>query len=396
MTQFASDSFTGTDGAELHAYAASWIKQSGVTGDNQLISNRVRASTTTSAAYYYNTAPAGADYSASVDVYVASVSGSGTRTIGPCVRMDPAASTEYHTRITDGSGSFTLDLYKFVSGAATLLGNASITCTAGNTYNVKIEAIGTTINAYFNGAGSPTVTATDSSITAAGYAGIRGFNANAPGDSIGLHIDNFSADQTGGGTSVAPGVGSVAITGFAPTISQTAGFTLTPGVGSVALTGYVPTLVQTANQAIAVVVGSIAIAGFAPVVSQTGTDAGWLGGAGHKRKKWPEPQQTAEQVRQQRMELGIVEPDGTPAMAPAARKIISQTAQKVLAPEISAAQAQATLRKEMERRQIAFRQEHANLLLRQRDEMRSRSIVYAAALRRQRQEDDEIAAHLLL
>lgn len=66
------------------------------------------------------------------------------------------------------------------------------------------------------------------------------------------------------GTNVAPGVGSLTITGYAPSIAQPQ--TAAPGAGSLALTGYAPSVVQ--NTQVAPGVGSVSIAGFAPTVKQ--------------------------------------------------------------------------------------------------------------------------------
>lgn len=66
---------------------------------------------------------------------------------------------------------------------------------------------------------------------------------------------------------VAPGAGSIALTGYAPSVTQP--HAVAPGVGSLAITGYAPTLAQTANQAVAPGVGSLALTGYAPSVAQS-------------------------------------------------------------------------------------------------------------------------------
>jgi len=67
---------------------------------------------------------------------------------------------------------------------------------------------------------------------------------------------------------VNPAVGSLAITGYAPTVTQNVDFPVNPGVGTIAITGYAPTVSQTANQSILPAVGNVAITGYAPAVSQ--------------------------------------------------------------------------------------------------------------------------------
>lgn len=67
-------------------------------------------------------------------------------------------------------------------------------------------------------------------------------------------------------TPVSPGAGSIAITGYAPTVDQS--HSANPGVGSIQITGYAPTVAQSAHQSILPGVGSIAITGYAPTVTQ--------------------------------------------------------------------------------------------------------------------------------
>lgn len=69
-------------------------------------------------------------------------------------------------------------------------------------------------------------------------------------------------------TPINPGVGSITITGYAPTIAQGANQSILPAVGSLTIMGYAPTLAQTANQSVLPSAGSLAITGYAPSVSQ--------------------------------------------------------------------------------------------------------------------------------
>lgn len=114
------------------------------------------------------------------------------------------------------------------------------------------------------------------------------FTISGGGSDCAVAIDVFKA-SAGGGTSLTPGVGSVAFSGFAPTIAQPHGVapavgavTLTgfaptiaqphavaPGVGAVTFTGFAPAIAQTANQAIAPSVGAVTLTGFAPTLAQT-------------------------------------------------------------------------------------------------------------------------------
>lgn len=68
---------------------------------------------------------------------------------------------------------------------------------------------------------------------------------------------------------VNPGVGSLVITGYAPTVTQNVDVPVNPGVGTIAITGYAPTVAQSANQSITPDAGNITITGYAPSVDQS-------------------------------------------------------------------------------------------------------------------------------
>jgi len=72
---------------------------------------------------------------------------------------------------------------------------------------------------------------------------------------------------------VNPGVGSLTITGYAPTVTQNVDVPVNPGVGTIAITGYAPTVAQTANQSVLPATGTIAITGYSPTVSQSANQA---------------------------------------------------------------------------------------------------------------------------
>lgn len=67
-----------------------------------------------------------------------------------------------------------------------------------------------------------------------------------------------------GGTSIAPGVGSIAISGYAPTIAQPK--SLAPGPGALTLTGFAPTVGQ--PHGVAPAAGTLTLTGYAPTVAQ--------------------------------------------------------------------------------------------------------------------------------
>lgn len=72
---------------------------------------------------------------------------------------------------------------------------------------------------------------------------------------------------------VNPGVGSITITGYAPTVTQNVDVPVNPGVGTIAITGYAPTVAQTENQSVSPAAGTIAITGYVPTLAQTANQA---------------------------------------------------------------------------------------------------------------------------
>jgi len=84
----------------------------------------------------------------------------------------------------------------------------------------------------------------------------------------------YSADRTLAGssdTALTPGVVALTLTGYAPTVSQTANVTLTPGVVALTLTGYAPTVTQTTGLNLVPNPASLVLTGYSPTVTQTVT-----------------------------------------------------------------------------------------------------------------------------
>ena len=80
---------------------------------------------------------------------------------------------------------------------------------------------------------------------------------------------------------VTPDVGLLAFTGYAPTLTQSANQALTPSTGTLTFTGFAPAVAQSANQALSPNVGAVVLPGYAPTVEQAGSlsltpDAGSL------------------------------------------------------------------------------------------------------------------------
>lgn len=194
MGQFARDNFTDTAGTTIQSHTpsggGSWTRHTSYSNDSVITdANQCRhgGSAGTSSAYYHSASPASADYSVSMDV--TQHGSTGTRASGPCGRMDTSANTFYHLRYED-TGSW--KLFKFNAGTATQIGNYTQTLTVDVAYTALLDMSGTSVTGKVNGS-TVIGPVTDSSISAAGKAGFRHFEAST--NTNGLYLDNFSADE---------------------------------------------------------------------------------------------------------------------------------------------------------------------------------------------------------
>lgn len=187
-TTLLNDSFTGTGGTELSVYSSSWVKHPVNNGNISIQNNRGRGGGTGPILYRNNTPPVSADYSVEADLYYAGIH-SGALSI--LARMDDTVATFYMLRVAINSSPIKLELYKFVGGVATLLaGDVIVGGSVGTTYTTKLDVKGSTIKAYLNG--SLIYNVADTSITAAGFAGLRDYAGGVT--TTGLHVDNFRVD----------------------------------------------------------------------------------------------------------------------------------------------------------------------------------------------------------
>lgn len=144
--------------------------------------------------YYNNATPPSADYYVEATIQH-NGAGASTSLTGVCGRLATGASTMYMAYYNPGTAVWLLE--KLVAGTNTQLGSYSTTLAVLTSAVVKLEMIGTAIKVFIDGV--ERISVTDSSITAAGFAGIRG-------RSVGRHLD-VTADQIGGGgggSSIAP------------------------------------------------------------------------------------------------------------------------------------------------------------------------------------------------
>lgn len=207
MTIFASaNAFTGSNGAELNAVNAAFVKA--LTCDNAIIqSNRLIAASTVSAPTYRHTAaPPSADYQVSTDLYIAGTTSTAV-SCGPMARLVDGERTGYWLRWRRGTG---WQLFRYNTGTATQLGSTvgPTTYTAASLVRATVRCAGSVIKGFVDGV--EIISVTDASpIAAAGYAGLIASNTLT---TDGPHIANFTAETleatVAGGTGTGTGSGS--------------------------------------------------------------------------------------------------------------------------------------------------------------------------------------------
>lgn len=133
---------------------------------------------------YHEATPPSADYAVQATYYLWTDEG----TEGIAGRISTAALSYYATYYANGN----VVLVKVVAGAISVLALAAVPWAAG-THTLRLEMVGAGLGVYWDG--DEVITTVDSSITAAGHAGIR---SGAPNDARkGKHIDTFlAADDT--------------------------------------------------------------------------------------------------------------------------------------------------------------------------------------------------------
>lgn len=169
---FLSDTFTvGGVPVLLSAHApdigGTWVKHPSFTDDitAQNAENRALTTGATSTFWYNNVTPPSADYEISCTVRYADATGGDMGVIG---RASSSVDTFYRLYLT----ATQVKLDKHVAGTTTNLLAVAHSLAQYTDATIKLRMVGSTISAFYNGsqiAGSPV---TDSSITAAGFAGI--------------------------------------------------------------------------------------------------------------------------------------------------------------------------------------------------------------------------------
>lgn len=220
MTIFASDTFTGTASSTLQSHTSdsghTWTKNGG-NQDNVLDSTGSRLigtyPPTTFQQYYLSATPPSATQYVQADINVTST---GRVSNGIGGRLTTTANADgYYVNYTGGAWT----LFKRVSGSNTTLGTYASSTTGVAT--VKLVLNGTSISVFVNG--TSVISATDSSISAAGKVGVFNYYTD-PGDSD--YLDNFLASDTDivpAPVLSSPGADTITATGARITASSSVG-----------------------------------------------------------------------------------------------------------------------------------------------------------------------------
>jgi len=192
MTNIASSTFTGTNGTELAALDANFVKLD--TCDNAIVSNnRITAAALVAPPRYRHIAtPPSADYTVACDLYVQETATT-TNSAGPMARSVAGELTGYWTRWRNGTG---VQLFRWNAGTATQLGSTyALSKTAGQTLRLTLKVEGNVVSVYKDADVTPIISVTDGTpITAAGYAGLLAASLTPNG----VFIDNWTADTLAG------------------------------------------------------------------------------------------------------------------------------------------------------------------------------------------------------
>jgi hypothetical protein len=153
-------------------------------------------------AYYPSGIPASSEYNVSADFVFEDV-GTSANNFAIVGRLDTSSNDLYQALFS--KATYQWRLFKLIDGVATLLGSYSQVVTVG-TYSVRLEITDASKKVYINGI--ERISSTDNSITAAGRPGIRAGSGIL--GQTGLQLDNFVAEDIGGGTT--PVTGSLSST----------------------------------------------------------------------------------------------------------------------------------------------------------------------------------------
>jgi hypothetical protein len=173
MSNFAQDTFGGTNGTLLTAHTDglgnTWSQIFGAT--DQIVLNGSNGITAGGNSANYIDINSGSPPSADYTVQCDTVGTGSTAQAGPMARCSSANGGNGYVALI-GDATTSINLYKLVSGSFSLLANADLESSTQTA--VQIQVTGQNIKANINGTNYLSVT--DSSISAAGNAGVQCFN----------------------------------------------------------------------------------------------------------------------------------------------------------------------------------------------------------------------------
>lgn len=243
MSTVANDTFTEASDVTLASHSGElggWV-QDGLSGSTAKVvasTDKVAGDSGTATSHYRNTAtPSVADYY--VQATLALSTQASTARAGLVIRQteDDCYFVQMAGEDSLGSTQY-VKLFKLIGpSTVTQLGSTyNLSYTYGSQSNVfKLDATGSTLTVYIDGVSR--ISATDSTLSAAGAGGLR-VRSNGT-------IDNFSIVDTSSGNTVAPSSGTVSYTGATPTIGQQ--LSVLPSSGQVIWAGATPTITQGAQ-----------------------------------------------------------------------------------------------------------------------------------------------------
>lgn len=192
MPPFATDTFTGSVAAISARAADSGGNWTEVTGGGQVISldgsGRAHRSGggSTTGRWVLDETPPSADYAS--EMIAQAANGSGPY-FGVGVRCTAGDDGYYGVLDQDGQAA---SIWKYAGGSLSVLDTDAFTVTVGVDYTMRLEVQGTSL--VFKVGGVTVCTATDSSISAAGFPGLNGFAATTS-SSQGFSITSINAEE---------------------------------------------------------------------------------------------------------------------------------------------------------------------------------------------------------
>jgi lysophospholipase L1-like esterase len=242
MTILCQDNF---DGDTVGALPAGWVATNGawsvgtanpVSAPNSLTSTTQATGNLVLFTGQGSSAPLGLQYDQIITTALAP--GANQTIMGAALRMDSLGKNGYEVYVLPANptvNSIFVRIVKVVSGTVTTLGTASSgpTVNLGDTLHLRATANGTTISVYaWTNAnaqpGAPTFTLTDSTFSAAGYAGFYYTSGVIGVDNV--VIDNVAASTISAATALTLSGPSSGFTGASATFTVSTNGTLSAGV----------------------------------------------------------------------------------------------------------------------------------------------------------------------